>query len=125
MSLHEIATQVGGMTDCHHGQAIAIITLPAQRYNEPMFPERFGDMARVMGVDTRGLTKMQAADKWFDEVERLLADLGIKTGHLNEQVGLKKEDLKEVATRTAAFGTVGVSSDVAVNEITKLLESLL
>jgi alcohol dehydrogenase class IV len=69
------------------------VTLPLQRYNDASCPERFAEMARFMGVDTRGMTKMQAADKWFDEVERLLADLDIKPGHLNEQFGLQEKDL--------------------------------
>jgi hypothetical protein len=31
-----------------------------------------------------------------DEVERLLADLDIKTGHLNEQFGLQQKDLEHI-----------------------------
>jgi hypothetical protein len=51
-----------------------------------------------MGVDTRGMTRIQAADRWFDEVERLLKDLKIESGHLNRQVGLKHEDLEYCVT---------------------------
>jgi alcohol dehydrogenase class IV len=94
--VHGVGHQIGALTDAHHGRINAVVTLPLQRYNEATCPDKFGEMARAMGVDTRGLTKMQAADKWFDEVERLLADLDIKTGHLNEQFGLQEKDLEHI-----------------------------
>ena len=70
----------------------AVVPLPLERYNQPSCPDKFAEMAEAMGADTRGLTKMQASDKWFDEIERLLDDLNIRTGHLNEQFGLQKRD---------------------------------
>jgi methanol:N,N-dimethyl-4-nitrosoaniline oxidoreductase len=121
---HLIADPIEAITDSHHGRTIALVTLPTQRYNEAGYAERFGELARAMGVDTKGMTKMQAADKWFDEVERLLADLNFKTGHLSEQVGLKKEDLKVIATQ-ATTSFLGQSIQVGDDEIIKLLERLL
>ncbi|MBA7687805.1 Methanol:N,N-dimethyl-4-nitrosoaniline oxidoreductase [subsurface metagenome] len=94
--VHGFGHQIGALTDCHHGLANAILTPTLERYNEPSCPEKFAEMAGAMGVDTRGMTKMQAADKWFDEIERLLKDLNIKSGHLNEQTGLKKEDIPHI-----------------------------
>jgi hypothetical protein len=41
-------------------------------------------------VDIRGIIKMQALDKWFDGIERMLKDLNIETENLNKQFGLKK-----------------------------------
>jgi alcohol dehydrogenase class IV len=94
--VHAIGHQIGALTDAHHGLLNAVVTLPLQRYNEATCPDKFAAMVRAMGVDTRGMTKMQAADKWFDEVERLLADLNIRTGHLNEQFGLQEKDLGHI-----------------------------
>ena len=91
--VHGISHQIGALTDAHHGLLNAVLTLPLQRYNEASCPERFAEMATSMGIDTRSMTKIQAADKWFDEVERLLADLNIKSGHLNEQFGVQEKDL--------------------------------
>jgi alcohol dehydrogenase class IV len=55
-----------------------------------------GGMEVAMGVDIRNMTVMQAADKWFEEIERLLKDLDIKSGHLNEQFGLQRKDLQHI-----------------------------
>jgi formaldehyde dismutase / methanol dehydrogenase len=92
--VHAFGHHISALTGAHHGRANAALTLAGERYNEPACPEKFGEMARIMGIDTRGLTKMEAADKWFDEVERLLVDLDITSGHLTEQFGFTKDDIK-------------------------------
>lgn len=40
---------------------------------------------------------MQEADKWFDEIERLLKAVEIKPENLHEQFGLKREDFPHIA----------------------------
>jgi len=113
--------------DCHHGLANAVVTIPLERYNEPSCPNRFAEMAEAMGVDTRGLTKMQAADKWFDETERLLSDLNIRTGNLNEQFGLQKKDVKHIVKWQYAndFAREGNPRDFNFDDCVRLLESML
>ena len=94
--VHAMAHGISTLCNSHHGLSNAAVAVPLERYNEPVCPDKFAEMARAMGVDTRGMSKMQASNKWFDEIERLLADLNIKTGHLNEQFGLQKKDLEHI-----------------------------
>jgi alcohol dehydrogenase class IV len=124
--VHGLGVSFGAITGCHHGLANAVMTIPAERYNQPACPDRFAEMARAMGVDTRGLTKTQAADKWFEEIERLLADLNITTGHLNEQFGLQRQDLEHMVTvYSNDFGREGNPRDFNFDECIQLLESML
>jgi alcohol dehydrogenase class IV len=84
-------------------------------------------MAAAMGVDTRGMTKMQASDKWFDEVERLLKDLNIQTGNLNKQFGLTKEECAHIVKYQYSndFAVEGNPRDYNYDECLALLTSLL
>ena len=124
--VHGYGHQIGALTDYHHGLINAVLAVPVERYNEPSCPERFGELAAAMGVDTRGMTTMQAADKWFEEVERLLKDLGIKTGHLNEQFGLEKKYSKHIVDIYANdFAREGNPKDFNYDEVVNLLESLI
>jgi alcohol dehydrogenase class IV len=124
--VHGLGHQLSALTGAHHGLANAIFTLPGARYNEATCPDRFAEMASAMGVDTRGMTRMQAADKWFDEIERLLADLNVKTGHLNEQFGLQKKDLEHLVTiYSNDLCREGNPRDFNFEECIKLLEGLL
>jgi alcohol dehydrogenase class IV len=124
--VHGLGGGVNNVTDCHHGFGNAIVLVPAERYNEPACPERFAEMAKAMGVDTRGLTTLQAADKWFDEVERLLSDLNIVTGHLQERFGITHQNLEDFARGYGnSVGSQGNPRDYNYEETLKILESLM
>jgi alcohol dehydrogenase class IV len=84
-------------------------------------------MAEAMGVDLRGMSKMEASDKWFEEVERLLEDLDIQTGNLNKQFGLTKEDCLHIVKVQHSVDVTrqGNPKDYNFEECLALLEGLL
>jgi alcohol dehydrogenase class IV len=125
--VHGFGHGLSSLYGVHHGLANAVVTLPLERYNEPACPDKFAEMAGAMGVDTRGMTKMQAADKWFDEIERLLKDLNIETGNLNKQFGLQKKDVEHIVTNQYAndFAREGNPRDFVFEDCVKLLEGML
>ena len=103
-----------------------MVTLAAERYNEPVCPEGFAEMAAAMGVDTKHMTTIQAADRWFDEIERFLADLDIVTGRLEEQFGLNHEDLKEMAAKIGGtLGRFGNPRELPYEDALKIYESMM
>jgi alcohol dehydrogenase class IV len=125
--VHGLGHGLSVLYECHHGLANGVVTLPLERYNEPSCPGRFSEMAKAMGVDTSGLTKIQAADRWFDEMERLLSDLNIRTGHLHDQFGLQKKDLEHIVKWQYAndFAREGNPRDFNFDDCTKLLDEML
>lgn len=124
--VHGFGNDIGAVTNVHHGWVMAVLSLPLQKFNQPACPEKFAEMARAMGVDTTGMTTMQASDKWFDEVERLLKDLNIKPGHLNEQFGFEGKYVDHIVSRaTSGFNREGNPRDLEVDECTELLKSIL
>jgi alcohol dehydrogenase class IV len=125
--VHGLGHGLSVLRGVHHGLANAVVTVPLERYNQPVCPERFAEMVEYMGVDTRGMTSMQASDRWFDEIERLLADLDIRTGHLNEQFGLERKDIEHIVINQYSndFAREGNPRDYNFEECVKLLEDLL
>ncbi|MBP1707960.1 MAG: iron-containing alcohol dehydrogenase, partial [Chloroflexi bacterium] len=124
--VHGLGHQISALTDCHHGLINSVITLTLERYNEPACPEKFADMAQAMGVDTRGMTALQAADKWFDEVERLIKDLGIESNNLTRQFGFQKKDIEHIVKIYANdFTHEGNPRDLNLDDCRRLLESML
>jgi alcohol dehydrogenase class IV len=124
--VHGLMHGLSALTDCHHGLSNAVFTIPGERYNQPACPDRFAEMAEVMGVDTRNMTKMEASDKWFDEIERLLKDLDIETGNLGK-LGLKKEDCPHIVKEQYSndFAAQGNPRDFIFDDCVKLLEDNL
>jgi formaldehyde dismutase / methanol dehydrogenase len=125
--VHGCGHVMAALTDAHHGFINSILSSPLERWNQPACPDKFADIARLsFGVDTKGMTKMEASDKFFDELDRLLKDLGIKSGHLKEQIGLQEKDLKHVAKYYQMdWGREGNPRDSTIDQTVALLRSIL
>ena len=65
--VHGIGHGISANWGTHHGLANMVVAVPVSRYNLPSCPERFAEMAQFMGIDTRGMTRIQAGEKWLEE----------------------------------------------------------
>ncbi|MEJ7873210.1 MAG: iron-containing alcohol dehydrogenase, partial [Rubrobacteraceae bacterium] len=74
--LHSLSHAVCAFYDIHHGLNNGIGLSRVWTYNQPAAPDKYADIARAMGVDTRNMTTYQAADAAIDEVIRLVQDCG-------------------------------------------------
>ena len=125
--VHGLGHGLSALYDVPHGLASASVTLPLERYNQPSCPQKFAEMAEAMGVDTKGMTKMQASDKWFYEMERLLSDLNIKTGNLKEQFGLERNKIEHIIKMQYEkdFCVEGNPRNFVFQDCVNLLEAML
>ena len=75
--IHSISHAVSAFYDCHHGLNNAIALPRVWDFNLPARYERFADIAVAMGVDTHGMTKVQASEAALEAAIRLLKDVNI------------------------------------------------
>ena len=75
--IHSISHAVSAFYDTHHGLNNAIALPRVWAFNMPVAYRRFADIAQVMGVDTHGMTDVQAAEAALAAAIRLLRDVGI------------------------------------------------
>ncbi|MBS4727929.1 NDMA-dependent methanol dehydrogenase [Mycobacterium sp. SM1] len=75
--IHSISHAVSAFYDTHHGLNNAIALPRVWAFNMPVMYKRFAEIADAMGVDTSGLTDVQAADQALAAAVRLLRDVGI------------------------------------------------
>jgi len=94
--VHGLGHQISALTDCHHGRINAILMLAGEQYNQPAIIGKLAALTRAMGIDTTGMTELEASDLWFDEIERLLIDLEITPGQLTKQFGVQEKDLDKI-----------------------------
>ena len=92
------AHHVGGLYDVPHGEANAIMLPNSMRYNADASADRQALIAEAMGVDTRGMSHLQAAEAAADGVEGLRNRLGLP-GRLRD-VGVPEEGLELIAAAT-------------------------
>jgi methanol:N,N-dimethyl-4-nitrosoaniline oxidoreductase len=75
--VHSISHAVSAFFDSHHGLNNAIALPRVWEYNLPARYERYAQLATALGVDTRNMTTVQAADAAVEAAIRLSQDVGI------------------------------------------------
>lgn len=100
--VHAMAHQLGGQYDAPHGICCALLLPVVEEYNLIACPDRFAEMARVMGYDTTGLTEMEAAHKAIDGMRELMKAVGIPASI--KEIGAKPEDFDLMAENALKDG---------------------
>jgi len=91
---HAMSQSAGGVHDCPHGALTARVLGPVCEFNVPASPERYARIALALGVDTRGMSVMDAAHAGVEEVYRLTDDVGIPT---MMELGFSEEEIPMLA----------------------------
>ncbi len=118
---HCLAQALGGFYDVAHGVACAVFLPCSIKFNIPACAERYADIARHMGLDTRGKTSPEASDMVVEEIRRLCADLNMPK--LKDIENVKPEDFEALAQ--ASYDCVSTPSnprDISVNDFLELLK---
>ena len=85
-----------------HGAAIAVILPHVMAFNLPERIAKFAQMARAMGVDPRGLSEADLAEKSVQRVKEINAQIGIPKGL--SALGIPEKDLGKIAADTMVLG---------------------
>ena len=93
--VHAMAHQLGGLYDMPHGVANAVLLPHVARYNLIANPEKFAEIAELMGENITGLSTLDAAEKAIAAITRLSMDIGIPQ-HLRD-LGVKEADFPYMA----------------------------
>ncbi|WP_248906422.1 hydroxyacid-oxoacid transhydrogenase [Halocatena marina] len=98
---HAMAYPVGNRYHTYHGETIAVLT-PASTlgYNAASDPERFARIAKMLGVDTTGMSTRAAANEAKSEYIRLQRDLNVLPSGLSELADITEDDLEWLANQT-------------------------
>lgn len=122
--VHGMAHPMGSLFDIPHGVANALLLPTIMEWNMPACIEKYGNIARAMGVDTEGMTAEEAAQAACDAVKALSIKVGIPQ-HLTE-IGITAEDIPALAAQALAdVCTPGNPKDVTLEDITALYTKVL
>ena len=91
---HAMSQSAGGVHDCPHGALTARLLGPVMEYNASADPVRHARIAQGLGVDTSGLTALEAARAGVAELHRLTDDVGIPT---MEELGFSENEIPMLA----------------------------
>jgi len=91
---HAMSQSAGGVHDCPHGALTARVLGPVMEYNAPADPVRHARIAQGLGVDTSGMTTLDAAVAGVEELYRLTDAVGIPS---MEELGFSEDEIPMLA----------------------------
>lgn len=100
--VHAMAHQLGGQYDAPHGVCCALLLPIVERYNIIAAPERFAELAEVMGENTDGLSTRDAAELAIKAMRQMADDVGIPRSI--KEIGAKPEDFPLMAENALKDG---------------------
>ena len=119
--VHAMAHQLGGQYDAPHGVCCALLLTTVEEYNLIACPERFAELAKVMGFDTTGLTLYEAAQKSIDGMREMCRLVGIPSSI--KEIGAKPEDFEMMAKNALKDGNAfSIPRKGTVEDIVKLYQ---
>lgn len=122
--VHGMAHPMGALHDIPHGVANALLLPTIMEFNMPVCIEKFGVIARTMGVNTDGMTLTEAAQAAVEAVRALAIRVGIPQ-HLSE-LGITEKDIPALAEQAIRdVCTPGNPRDVNMEDIIRLYTAVL
>ncbi len=122
--VHGMAHPMGSLFDVAHGVANALLLPTIMEFNMPYCIEKYGVIARTMGVNTEGMTREEAAQAACDAVKALAIKVGIPQ-HLTD-LGIHESDIPALAAQAIAdVCTPGNPRDVTEEQIRELYKKVL
>ncbi|WP_378954842.1 iron-containing alcohol dehydrogenase [Pelosinus sp. sgz500959] len=94
--VHALAHQLGGFYNLPHGLANALMLPAVAEFNLSSVPDKYADIAKVLGKDITGLSLECAGKMAIDTIRELISDLGILQ-NLSKVRGFKPEDIPTLA----------------------------
>jgi methanol:N,N-dimethyl-4-nitrosoaniline oxidoreductase len=119
--VHSISHAISAFYDSHHGLNNAIALPRVWEFNMPVTYERFADIAEAMGVDTKGMTKVQAAEAALEEAIQLLKDLEISENFAS----VNKETYPKNRMGEGFYKDAGVQIEPDEENIDRITEHVL
>ena len=106
--IHGMARPIGAFFHVHHGLSIAMLLPACTAYSAETAPQRYAEIARVMGLAGSEVADGEAARRLVDELRRLNRDLGLPTP---KAYGVDETRWRELmptmATQAIASGSPG------------------
>jgi alcohol dehydrogenase class IV len=94
---HSLSHALSAVCHVQHGLANAIFLVPVMKFNREIASYEYSKVADCFGINTLGLSDLEAADKAIEAVADLIKNIGLPV--TLSEVGVKESHLNELAKK--------------------------
>lgn len=116
---HNIGLAVGGRFNIPHGTTLAVLLPHVLAFNVEAASAKLAEAAGVMGIDTRGMSELEAAQACVLAVQQLRDDLKLPDNFRDYGMTVTDEDLEAIADTAEYKNKVGASAGSAPRQGTR------
>lgn len=118
---HAMSHPLSAHYDIAHGLAVGLLTPVTMEYNIDALPDKYINVAKIMGEEIKELPKKEAAKLAVKAVRRLLNDIGFPKGF--KKIGVEERDLEKLAQDTLLMGALTTNiKEVKFEDIVNLFK---
>ena len=118
---HAIGHVIGVKYSVGHGYTSCVTQPYVMEYNRPASDDKQAMLARVAGLETRGMSDEAAAEAAARVVDEFIMGLGMP--HRLRELEIPREDLRDIAEQTMEDGA-GRNNPMPINSVEQVLEVL-
>lgn len=116
---HNIGLAIGGRFNISHGTTLAVLLPHVLAFNVEAASAKLAEAARVMGIDTNGMTELEAAQACVLAVQKLRDDLQLPNSFKDYGMTITDADLEAIADTAEYKNKVGASAGSAPRKGTR------
>ncbi len=116
---HNIGLAIGGRFNISHGTTLAVLLPYVLAFNVEVASKKLAECAVAMGIDTTGMTELEAAQACVLGIEKLRNDLQLPNNFKDFGMTITDEDLEKIADTAEYKNKVGASAGSAPRKGTR------
>ena len=116
---HNIGLAIGGRFNISHGTTLAVLLPYVLAFNVEVASKKLAECAVAMGINTDGMTELEAAQACVLAIEKLRDDLQLPNNFKDYGMTATEEDLEKIADTAEYKNKVGASAGSAPRQGTR------
>lgn len=124
--IHALGHPISAYYDIPHGETLASVSLAFIRFSFREAPKKFAKIAEILGVDTKDISTLEAAEKSEEALKKLLESVNLPTKIT--AFDIKEEDIEKLAQNAYKYSLNNLKAsprEITFDDVRKIYKESL
>ena len=124
-AVHAMASPLSGRYGLHHGKALSLLLPEVMKHNMPACSDKFARLAEAFGLDTKRMSKEDAARNAISTTEEFLKELGLSPVKKLGIYGIAEKDLTRLSDESMNPDMMTNPRKLSKEEVMEIFKAVL